>query len=119
MFQQQPRQVVCHHVTSQACLADMVESWSMPLEITLADLSTAAKRLNTKEKEKHLLHYGLSVGDVSEHHALDDAGSCGTPGECCTWWLGMGRPPAATHGSQSPPGKPVAWDPSEACGLSD
>lgn len=51
--------------------------------------------------------------------ALPQTGSCARPRECCTWLLGRGRPPAARHGSRSPPGKPVSWGPSEAYGLSN
>lgn len=45
-------------------------------------------------------------------------GSCVTPVECCTWWLGRGRRPAAMHGSRFLPERLFSSGPFGASGLS-
>lgn len=46
-------------------------------------------------------------------------GSCATPAECCTWWPGRGRHPAARRGSRSLPERLFSSAPSGASGLSN
>lgn len=46
-------------------------------------------------------------------------GSCATPVECCTWWPGRGRRPAARRGSRFPPERLFSSGPSAASGRSN